>query len=41
MKKSQNMMVWLMKNGFGSPIVAEFAVAGERCSNIVHLQKRV
>jgi len=26
---------------FWLPIVAEIAVAGERCSNIVHLQKRV
>jgi hypothetical protein len=40
MKKSENMLVWLRKmvlpkyNG-------QFAMAGKRCSNALHLLKRV
>jgi hypothetical protein len=29
------------ENGFGSAIIAQFGVSGERRSNCVHLQKRV
>jgi hypothetical protein len=40
MKKSQNMPVWLKKIVLAQHNISKLAVAGERRSNIVHLQKK-